>query len=102
MSEKIIRLELEYSDGRRATNLDRLATNLEDEPPRDIRLIQGGGGGGGCTYKSDYWAWPLPPPGPVKVTVEWGSIDLRPTAVEIDAGLILDAAQKSERPWDSD
>jgi hypothetical protein len=94
-SEKALTLEIEYADGRRASN----SGLWFDGGSADIRLTGGGGGGGGTSYRSSYWAWPLPPPGPVKLGVAWGSIDLPMTEVEIDAQPIVDAAALSERPW---
>ena len=96
ISDKVVRFEIEYADGRRASCLDGF-----DETPRNIRLTGGSGGGGDTSFRSHYWAWPLPPIGSVKLAVEWPSIDLSRTEIEIDAGPILDAAAQSLRLWQS-
>jgi hypothetical protein len=93
-SEKVVKLRIGYADGRRASNADHF-----DDGPEDIRLSSSGGGGGGTAYHARYWAWPLPPQGPLTFGVEWGSIALPFTEIEIDAQPIIDAAAQSERPW---
>jgi hypothetical protein len=96
LSDKALRFGIEYSDGRRASNIDGFP---DAEEPSEISLMGGSGGGGGYSYRSHYWAWPLPPPGPIKLAVEWPIIELPVTQVEIDSAPILDTAARSERPW---
>jgi hypothetical protein len=57
------------------------------------------GGGGPHSYFSRWWAWPLPPAGPVEFVSEWPAFGIPETRASIDAQLILDAAGRSVRLW---
>jgi hypothetical protein len=61
--------------------------------------MQGGAGGGDGEWDSDYWLWPLPPPGPLTFVVEWPSAQIELTKHEVDAALILEASALSEKLW---
>jgi len=70
----------------------------DEEPPGPV-LMQGGGGGGNGEWESEFWLWPMPPPGPVAFVVEWPAEQVELARQEIDAALFLDAAAKSEVLW---
>jgi hypothetical protein len=55
----------------------------------------GHGGGGESRFYQGYWISPLPPPGPVGVVCEWPAVEIPIVRQEIDAQLILDAAEKA-------
>jgi len=93
----ILRFGVEFSDGRKATTLHPWALTLGSPPP--VVLQQGGGGGGDTRWHSEFWLWPLPPPGPLAFVVEWPSEQIELTRTEIDAQPILDAAQNVEQLW---
>ncbi len=61
-------------------------------------------GGGGTTHSQflRWWAWPLPPKGPLEFVCQWPMYGIAETRVGIDAQLILDAAQRSVRLWSED
>jgi len=87
---------MQLSDGSTVTS-GRLAP--DSEPTRPILLPRGGGGT--LHYRhSRWWAWPLPPGGPVEFFCQspMPGISDHPR-VRIDAQLILDAAQQSIRLW---
>jgi hypothetical protein len=46
-----------------------------------------------------WWAWPLPPSGPLEFICQLGTSETR---VSMDAQLILDASQQSVRVWPED
>jgi hypothetical protein len=56
-------------------------------------------GGALGTHFSRWWAWPLPPAGPLEFVCEWPAIGVAETRAVIDAQLILDAAARSTRLW---
>ena len=66
--------------------------------------ILGSHGGGGTTHAQFFrwWAWPLPPKGPLEFICEWPMYGIAETRVGIDAQLVLDAAQRSVRLWPED
>jgi hypothetical protein len=48
----------------------------------------------------EFWAWPLPPPGPLAFVCEWPAHGISLTRHEIDAGVLLHAAETVETLWD--
>ena len=46
-----------------------------------------------------WWAWPLPPQGPLEFACRWPMYAITETRTSIDAQLILDAAQRSIKLW---
>jgi len=85
-------LSLRFSDGR-AVATGRPPGDAEATEP----FLQRRGGGGTSHYRlMQWWAWPLPPTGPLEFICRLGTAESR---VGIDAQLILDAAQRSVRVW---
>jgi len=91
-------ISLQFADGRTA------ATGRRDgdaEPPGPI--LQPRGGGGTSHFQLlRWWAWPLPPSGPLEFICRWPMYGITETRVSIEAQLILDAARRSVRPWAED
>jgi hypothetical protein len=88
-------LAIEYADGRRASNQDR----FRDSRPPGIYLAVGGDGGSGTSMRLHHWVWPLPSPGVVSFTVSWPTRGIPETRIDLDATPILDASERSLRPW---
>jgi len=59
-------------------------------------------GGGPHTELSRWWAWPLPPAGPLEFVCEWLVFGISETRATIDGQLIRDAASRGIRPWPDD
>ena len=96
-----LRFGVEFSDGRKATNLGARRPPHEEEP--EISLVPaGGGGGGGKSFNVGYWVYPLPSPGPVTVAAEWPTRKVRETRHELDGDSIIEAGAGSEQLWDDD
>lgn len=72
-----LRVGIELADGSRVSNLGRgrRLWRPDHEPEGPVLIHHGGGGGSGgagsITLNPGYWLWPLPPPGPLRVFVEW-------------------------------
>jgi hypothetical protein len=63
-------------------------------------ILRPRGGGGTLHYQLlQWWAWPLPPSGPLEFICHWPALGPGDTRVRIDARVILDAAQRSIRLW---
>jgi hypothetical protein len=58
-----------------------------------------GARGNGRRYTFDYWAWPLPPPGPLSFVCEWPSHGVPQTGHDVDAEEILAASRQARRLW---
>ena len=85
-------ISLQLSDGRIVTS----GTPRGDAEPTGAILRSRGGGGTSHYLLLRWWAWPLPPSGPLEFICQLGTAETR---VSIDAQLILDAAQRSIRVW---
>jgi hypothetical protein len=88
-------ISLQLSDGRTVTSD---GPRGDAEPPGPI-LQQRGGGGSAHFQQSRWWAWPLPPAGPLQFICQWLPYGITETRVSIDAQLILDAARQSIQLW---
>ena len=60
------------------------------------------GGGGPRSLFTRWWAWPLPPAGPLEFVCQWSVLEIPETRASIDAQLILDAAGRSVQLWRAD
>jgi hypothetical protein len=104
-SDWFLRIGFELADGARVSNLARDLRLLRPdvEPAGPILIPHGGGGGsggrGGVDLQPGYWLWPLPPPGPLRIYVEWPALDIALTHVTLDADAIRDAATRAEALW---
>jgi hypothetical protein len=97
--DELLRFGVGLADGRRVTNMDGYPYVPEELPPDQPVLTEGGGHdseggrlGRGAFWDLDQAVQPLPPPGPLAFVCAWPSRGIPETRVEIDAGLILDAA----------
>jgi hypothetical protein len=59
-------------------------------------------GGGPRSHFSRWWAWPLPPAGPLEFVCEWPAFGIAETRAGIEAQLILDAAGRGIQLWPED
>jgi hypothetical protein len=92
--DEMLRFGVEFSDGRRASNLGGPG-HREGEPQSPV--LQGrGGGGNGSGWHQRFWLWPLPPPGPLAFVCEWPAAGIELSRVDIDAGPVIDAAARAQ------
>jgi hypothetical protein len=72
----------------------------KDPPtPAGPIVVPQSGGGGGKRYEYSFWCWPLPPEGPMTLTVQWARAAIPSTSVEIDASAIRRAGLTSKKLW---
>jgi hypothetical protein len=100
----LVRFGIEFSDGRKATNLGgHMPFAMPDEPdappPEPLLAPSRGGGGGGGRWHHGFWVWPLPPDGPLVFVCEWPVAGIGETRTEIDSALIRDAAAEVVELW---
>ena len=93
------RLGLQFADGTRVIGQHGGPGSSGDaDPPGPIlRTFLGGGGPRSSFWR--WWAWPLPPAGPMEFVCEWPALGIPETRAGLDAQLILDAAGRSIRLW---
>jgi hypothetical protein len=93
----MLRFGVEFSDGSKVTNVGGHSRHFGgDEPPPGPVMNWGGGGSGGGHWDQDLWIWPLPPPGSLTFVCEWPAAGLDLTRAEVDAQLVIDAAERSQ------
>jgi hypothetical protein len=86
---------LRLADGREVVS----GRPRDDAEPAEPFLRPRGGGGTSHYRHSRWWAWPLPPSGPLEFVCQWPTIKPGELRVSIDAQLILDAARQSVQLW---
>ena len=98
------RFGIGFADGSKVTTLGRGAPG-----PRfglaglGMRSLQGrGGGGSGSRFSQGYWCTPLPPSGAMLLVCAWEAAHIAETTTEIDADLILRAAEQCSALWEED
>jgi hypothetical protein len=92
------RIGLQFADGSKAVGRPGRRPEHDSEPAGPV-LFPFAGGGGPHSFVSRWWAWPLPPKGPLEFVCEWPTHRIAESRVGLDAQLILDAADRSIRLW---
>ena len=98
-SDQFVRLGVQFSDGRKATNLQRPRSPRAGEPPAGPLLTPRGSSETQGAWDATYWLWPLPPPGRLLIVAEWPALHLSETRAEVDADPILEAAALAVTLW---
>jgi hypothetical protein len=106
LPDGFVRVGLELADGVRVSNLGRRhpwGLKPDEEPDGPIFHHSGGGGGtgraDGVAMRNDYWLWPLPPEGPVRVSCEWPAAAIELSTVEVDGAALVAAAARVVPLW---
>jgi hypothetical protein len=108
LPDALLRIGFELADGSRVSNLGgwrAQATLMEpgSEPVGPVLLPHAGGGGsstgGQVTMQPGYWLWPLPPPGPVRISCEWPLVEIALTTADIDGTAFVNAAEQARSLW---
>lgn len=103
----------ELADGRAVTNVDvdpfMQQPNQDHQRPHHAddwawepghAVLRGGGGGGSSrSTDRDYWLWPLPPAGRLRVMCQWPARGIELTVHDLEAEPFLEAAGRAEPVW---
>lgn len=92
VSDAMLRVGVELSDGRRATNLTAPAGTPS---AAEVVLMHGGGGGSDERYQQAFWVWPLPEDGRLRIVVEWPAFGLPVSTLDLDGPAVLAAASRA-------
>lgn len=101
-ARRSLRFGLQLSDGSKVIGRDSGPRPDRDSEPAGPILVPYAFGGGPRFQFSRWWAWPLPPGGPLEFVCEWPAFGIAETRAGFDAQLILDAARRSVRLWPED
>ena len=74
----------------------------ENGLPVEPILMMRGGGGNDNRFDTRFWCYPLPPPGPMTIFVEWADERIEETAFPFDADTIIAAVPRVITVWDID
>lgn len=101
---EMLRIGMEFSDGRKAMNTNPRWRGFDEDEEDESQptMIEHGGGGGEREWRQNFWCWPLPPPGPLRLACEWPHMEIPLTRHEIDAQEILDAAARAQEIFPAD
>ena len=83
---------LAFSDGRTAAFSDDTGALPRGGPAVTDCATSSYPEGAAEVAEETFWAWPLPPAGPVTVFVEWPAIGIGPSSVTLDGAAIVAAA----------
>jgi hypothetical protein len=95
---EVFQLGVELADGRRGTNLDPWPEGDEEPPAPHVRSMIGVTGPPGtfvAGWDLRFWVWPLPPPGPVRVSCRWPVAEVEHAERTLQAERIVEAAKRS-------
>jgi hypothetical protein len=93
-------LELRFADGQTvSTDPRRWPRTFETHQPDPPFLYYHGAGGSERGWRSAHWLWGLPPPGPLAFVCQWPAGQNPSSRVEIDARLVLEAADRAVPVW---
>jgi hypothetical protein len=104
-SGEVLRLTIEFADGRSVTNLDP-APSVPEMPAFEQPMLSSGpgtgGGAGGWSFDMEYRVRPLPPPGPLAFACVWPARGIPSARVEVDGAAVLGAADAAVTLWSDD
>lgn len=97
---------VQLSDGAKASTVGFephafMGTDQKPEPPT-LTLNNGGGSGADdeLSGTGNLWLWPLPPAGTVRLVTQWLDFGLTESSIELDGGLLREAAADAQRFWE--
>jgi hypothetical protein len=106
LPDGFLRIGLELPGGGRVSNLGRVpfVRRSAAEAPISPVFVQCGGGGSqssddGVLLSVDYWLWPLPENGELRVSCEWPTVAIPLSTVVLDADLIRVASTNIIQLW---
>jgi hypothetical protein len=94
-----LRLALRFADGHTPSDDPRRWPHTFETEQPDPPFLYFHGGGGSRVWQSRHWLWGLPPPGPLAFVCRWPAGGVPAAGVEIDAGLVLEAADRAATVW---
>jgi hypothetical protein len=103
MPEGLLRLGLEYGDGRKSMNTNARWFESEEasDGERQPTMVSKGGGGGERDWRQSFWFWPLPSHGTLNLVCEWPALEIPLTRHPLDVEQIRSAAASSKELFPS-
>jgi hypothetical protein len=101
-AEQLLRLGIEYADGRRTATNAAHPRFTDDFPADQLLLQEGSSGSSDRRWDGNFWAYPLPPDGPVTFVASWQARGVTESRVEVDGAGIRAAAGRAVVLWPDD
>jgi hypothetical protein len=98
-TDQMLRLGIEFADGRRTATNNRHAGFGDDFPADQLLLQEGSSGSSDRRWDGDFWVYPLPPDGPVTFVSSWLARGVTESRVEMDGAAIRAAAGRAIELW---
>lgn len=95
--DQVLRLGVQYADGRRAATTRWPPPRPGDET--ELYLQVNGGGGSWQDWHQNFWLAPLPPAGPVTFVASWLAYEAPEATAVIDGAAIRAAADRAFELW---
>lgn len=102
----LLRFGVRFPDGRQATTLDERPEQWPTPYPQSPVLIQqdriGSSSHERIEAERTLWLWPLPPPRPLELALEWPLMGIPLTFAELDGAAIVAAAARACPYWEDE
>jgi hypothetical protein len=109
-ASNLLRFAVRYADGTESENerpaiggVGRASVGVDEaslsEEPTGVHVVPVAASTTSHAGESVYWAFPLPPPGPVIITCEWVSAGVPPESIRLDGARIREAGLRSVALW---
>lgn len=103
LPDGFLRLGVELPGGSKASNIGGPRPFEKDDPVAPVFVHRGGRSGHGrrdrVTMNHDYWLWPLPQPGTIRVSCEWPLVGIPFSTAEIDGTVLAGVAERVLPLW---
>jgi len=96
-AEERLRLGIAFGEGALTTNVGGAAERIGagEDGPLLVGVAGRDRGGRDGSWRRTFWVSPLPPPGPVRLSVAWPGAEIEPTEERIDAEEVLEAGRRA-------
>jgi hypothetical protein len=101
-ADQLLRLGIEYADGRRTATGAAHPRSSDDFPADQLLLQEGSSGSSDRRWDGNFWVYPLPPDGPVTFVASWLARGVTESRVEVDGAGIRAAAGRAVELWPDD
>jgi hypothetical protein len=101
-ADQLLRLGIEYADGRRTATGAAHPRSSDDFPADQLLLQEGSSGSSDRRWDGNFWVYPLPPDGPVTFVASWLARGVMECQVEVDGAAIRAAAGRAVELWPDD
>ena len=97
-----LRVGFLFADGTKITTVDQLTFPPGREPTSGLEFCGGGTVGTTAAQSFGFFVWPVPPPGPLVVVVEWPGQEIAERRTVLDGEAVAAAVRRARLLWPGD